>query len=202
MPRRQGTFGRMRQRRAAIRAVARIVGLAAAFLLLPLPARAHTVGPGAGLEIELLLVGCAVLVVGVVALRSKRSRPWIGWGVVGTGLVLGALSVIVPQLGSTPRPGAKVAIVSPEDGSTVSSGQPVEIRVAVTGGSVARSPNDTSRGHLHLYLDGVLQQMPYSTTAEVTLKPGIHDITVEYVDPQHVSFDPPILATVELEAGG
>lgn len=55
-------------------------------------------------------------------------------------------------------------------------------------------------GYLPLYLDGDLWRMPYSTTAKITLTPGVHDLKVESVDPRHVSYDPPIAAAVEVEA--
>lgn len=45
-----------------------------------------------------------------------------------------------------------------------------------------------------------LQQMPSSTTMEVTFEPGTHDLTVEYVDLQQVSFDPPVEDTIKVDA--
>lgn len=186
--------------RDALRAGARIAGLAAVFTLIPRPASAHAVGPGAGVEIELLVVAAVVSLVGIARLSSSESRQWAAWAIIAAGLALGALSVALPRLGGPARPDATVAIVAPRDGTTVPAGEPVELRVEVMGGSVARSPADAEKGHLHLYLDGALRRMPYSTTAEVTLTPGAHDLTVEYVDPRHVSYDPPIAATVEVEA--
>jgi hypothetical protein len=200
MPQRRGTFGTMRQRRASI--AIRIIGLAGGFLLLPLPARAHTVGPGAGVEIELLVAGVVILIFGVTRLNSEKTRPWVAWSVIGVGLVLGTLSIVLPRLGAPSRPDATVAIVSPDNGSSVPAGEPVEVKVQLTGGTIAQSATETDKGHLHLYLDGELQQMPYSTSAEVTLQPGVHDLTVEYVDPRHISYDPPILTSIELEAEG
>jgi hypothetical protein len=85
---------------------------------------------------------------------------------------------------------ATVRIVEPTRGAEVFSDRPVEVAVQLTNGSIARSPSDPSGGHLHLYEDGRLQQMPYSTEAEVTLTPGAHELRVEYVDSQHVSFSP------------
>ena len=186
--------------RDVLRASARIAGLAAVFTLLPRPASAHAVGPGAGVEIELLVVAAVVSVVGIARLSSSESRPWVAWAIIAVGLALGALSVALPRLGGPARPDATVAIVAPRDSTTVPAGEPIELRVDVVGGSIARSPTDADKGHLHLYLDGELRQMPYSATAEVTLTPGVHDITVEYVDPQHLSYQPPIVATVEVEA--
>ena len=42
--------------------------------------------------------------------------------------------------------------------------------------------------------------MPYSTEAEITVPEGTHSLTVEYVDHQHVSFDPPIEETIRVTA--
>lgn len=73
------------------------------------------------------------------------------------------------------------------------------MRVDLGGADIASSPDDDG-GHLHLYVDGELQQMPYSTTMQVRLKPGAHEIEVEYVDEEHVSYDPPFTARVSVRA--
>ena len=168
--------------------------------LTPQPVLAHAVGPGAGVEIELLVLAAVVTVLGIARLSTTEARVWVAWTVIAAGVALGALSVALPRIGEPDRPDATVTILAPRDGATVPAGEPVELRVEVNGGSIARSPTDTEKGHLHLYLDGELQRMPYSTTADVTFQPGVHDLTVEYVDPQHISYDPPIVATVEVEA--
>jgi hypothetical protein len=182
------------------RARATLASTAGLVLVTPRPALAHAVGPGAGVEIELLVLAAAVTVVGISRLSTTESRAWVAWTIIGVGVALGALSVALPRIGGPSRPDATVAILAPRDGATVPAGEPVELRIEVDGGSIARSPTDTEKGHLHLYLDGELQQMPYSTTAAVTLEPGVHDLTVEYVDPQHISYDPPVVTTVEVEA--
>ena len=63
-----------------------------------------------------------------------------------------------------------------------------------------KTPLRHVRGHLHLYVDGKLQQMPYSTRTEVTLPPGPHELRVEYVDSRHVSFNPEVSWTVYVTA--
>jgi hypothetical protein len=72
----------------------------------------------------------------------------------------------------------------------------VKIQIALEGASIARSVSDRGKGHLHIHVDGTLQQMSYSTSTEVTLPPGNHELMVEYVDPQHASYDPPIQTAV------
>jgi hypothetical protein len=66
--------------------------------------------------------------------------------------------------------------------------------VRVANAPVARSPSSRSGGHLHLFVDGRLEQMPYGTESELRLEPGRHRITVEYVNFEHVSFEPRVVA--------
>lgn len=46
--------------------------------------------------------------------------------------------------------------------------------------------------------------MPSTLTTEVELEPGEHELRVEYVDPDHASYDPPVeqRITVTAEKGG
>jgi hypothetical protein len=183
------------------RVIYRGLALAAVIWLLPAPAYAHAVGPGSGVEIELLMVAGAVLFFGVKLRSQKTAKPWAPWAVMALGVGLGVLSFALPQINKPTRPAnISIQIASPEQGEAVPAGEPVQVRVDLTGVSIARSPTDTNKGHLHIYVDGQLQQMPYSTNARVTLKPGTHEVAVEYVDPQHVSYDPPIRTSVQVEA--
>jgi hypothetical protein len=170
-------------------------GLVAGLLLwlLPAPAYAHAVGPGGGVEIELLLVAGAVLVFGYTLRSSESARPWMPWAVIVAGVGLAALSFALPQLTQPNRPSnISLDILSPSSGEQLPSGRPVEIDVNLTGATIARSASATDKGHLHIYVDDQLQQMPYSTSTTVRLQPGEHKLTVEYVDPQHISYSPPI----------
>jgi hypothetical protein len=120
---------------------------------------------------------------------------------MGAAVALGALSFAIPQLNEPDRPSnVSLAIVSPNPGATVPAGKQVKVEVALTGASLARSATDADKGHLHIFVDGQLQQMPYSTSTNVTFDPGAHQLVVEYVDPQHVSYDPPIQTSVRLTA--
>jgi hypothetical protein len=176
--------------------------LVAGFLLwiLPAPAYAHAVGPGSGVEIELLLVAGAVLVFGYTLRSSENAKPWLPWVVMIAGAGLVALSFVLPQLTQPRRPSnVSLEIVSPTSGERLPSGRPLKIDVALSGATVARSASDTGKGHLHVYVDNQLQQMPYSTSTTVRLKPGSHRLTVEYVDPQHISYSPPISTSTRVE---
>lgn len=173
--------------------IRRGLALVAFLVLIPAPAYAHAVGPGAGVEIELLLVAGAVLFFGFRLRSSPRVKGWVPGVTMGAAVVLGAIAVALPTAPSSSRPSnVSLRIVSPADGDRVPAGSPFEVQASVRGATVARSASDVGKGHLHVYVDGQLQQMPYSTTTEVKLPQGEHEIGVEYVDPQHVSYSPPI----------
>ena len=181
-----------------MRAVRRVLVIALALWLLPSPAYAHAVGPGMGVEIELLLVAGAVLVFGYTLRSSENAKPWLPWAVMVLGAGLVALSFVLPRVTQPGRPSdVSLAIVSPPSGAELQSG-PVKIDVDLRGATVARSASDTGKGHLHVFVDNQLQQMPYSTSTTVRLKPGAHTLTIEYVDPQHVSYSPPIRTSTEV----
>ena len=170
-------------------------------LAIPSPAQAHAVGPGAGVELELVLVGAAAVVLGAIMLRAKGASRTPAWVVMGVGVALVGVGVVLPQLNdSTPPADISLAIESPKEGATVPSGKDVTVHVHISGATVATSPTDTGKGHLHLYVDDELQDMPYSTEPQVSLPPGEHEIRIEYVDPDHVAYDPPVEAAVTVTA--
>jgi hypothetical protein len=166
-------------------------------LALPIPVPAHAVGPGSGVELELLLVAGVVLVYGLLV-RSRGEVSRAGWIVpIVAGVVLGVASFALPQLtGGSTSTDAKISIVSPETGAQLPAG-PIQVAVSVTGLEVASGPQEPG-GHIHIYVDDKLQQMPYNTSTEVKLEPGEHDITVELVDENHVQYSPPVKDTVSV----
>jgi hypothetical protein len=162
------------------------------------PVVAHIAGPE-GPNVPLMIAGGALILVAVVLSAAWKRSLTVGRWVMGVGLGLVVLGLVLGPFGS-PASDAAVSIVRPQAGERVPAGAPVEVEVALTGGEIATSPADREGGHLHLYVDGRLQQMPYSTVAEVELDPGPHTLRVEYVDNRHLSFDPEIDATVEVTA--
>jgi len=161
------------------------------------PALANGAHGGTGPS-SLLIAAGAVLVVGGIWSAVRRQAGPMGWlaAAVGAGVV-----VLAFVLAAGPAaPNADVIITRPVAGAEVPAGEPVQVKVQLFGGDIATSPTDQSGGHLHLYVDGDLQQMPYSTTVEVELAPGKHSLRVEYVDHQHLSFDPEIDATIDVVA--
>jgi hypothetical protein len=180
--------------------IRRGAALAALICLIPAPAFAHAVGPGSGVEIELLLAAGALLVAGF-GVRSDPKRFVIGNVLVTLGAVGIAAALVIPNLSSS-KPSstsARIAILSPKDGANVDAGS-LEVEVDLKNGSLATDASDTTSGHIHIYIDGELSQMPFKTTSIIQIKPGTHDITAEYVDAQHLGFDPPVTATITVEA--
>jgi hypothetical protein len=155
-----------------------------------------TTGP----QIELLLVAGTALVAGVLAYRYG----WGGSNLPGILLIVSFLiaggAFIVPSVNdTTPSSAARVAITTPEDGSSVPAGEVVAVEVSLENGDLARSAKDEG-GHLHLFVDGTSESMIYSDAMNVKLKKGSHAIMIEYVNDQHLSFDPRVLDEVEVVA--
>ena len=145
-----------------------------------------------------LIAGGVLAGIGILLWAIKKGGRWAAPIVGAAGVIVLSLGFIVPP--DAGGSDAVVSIVEPLNGAEVAAGNPVLVRVAVENGSIATSATDPSGGHLHLYVDGQLQQMPYSNQAQVTLQPGPHNLRVEYVDNRHVSFDPPIEATITVDA--
>ncbi len=168
---------------------------------LPAPAFAHA-GHAASEDVNmtLLYLGIAGIAAGL-ALRGSARWRWLPWGVLALAGGLVAAALILPRT-ATPSETtmAVLEIRRPRDGAEVPAGEPFTVAVDLQNAPLARSFESEAGGHLHLYVDGALQQMPYSMRAEVTLEPGEHEIAVEYVDHQHVSYEPPVREAVEVVA--
>ncbi len=96
-----------------------------------------------------------------------------------------------PAAGTTPNaemPAAKITIVSPEEGATLTAG-PVEVGVAVEGVTLG------DQYHWHVYLDGteVSMVMEAKASTTVNLPEGKHTLKVALADATHDE-----LATAEL----
>ena len=162
---------------------------------------AHSGAAPGGVEIELLLLGAGFLAAAFFFRPSQtgNARSAIVCLIIGIALVTG--SVAVPRLsGDSHASDATVEVVMPEDGASVAVDQPVNIQVDLTGGTIAKSANATSGGHMHLYVDGQLESMPYSLETQTTFERGEHTIRVEYVDVKHLSYDPPVTDEVTVIA--
>ena len=110
----------------------------------------------------------------------------------------------------TPSPvGAKVFIISPKDGATVSS--PVTVKFGVKGMAVvpAGTKQDNS-GHHHLLIDtdvpsDLSQPLPSipdkvvhfgkgQTETSVTLSPGKHTLQLVFADANHIPHNPAVIS--------
>ena len=120
-----------------------------------------------------------------------------------------ALSLPVVALaddGRTPSPpGAKVFIIEPKDGATVSS--PVSVKFGIEGMEIAPAGTDKpNTGHHHLIIDSEITDFGSAipkdenhihygkgqTAASVELKPGKHTLQLLLGDKNHIPHDPPV----------
>jgi hypothetical protein len=146
---------------------------------------AHTLGEG-GPEIEFLMVAAAMLILGIVFFVQKTVKP-----AVPVILVVGALAMVAGAFAAGGASGdsagsvegASVQIVTPEDGTSVPSGEPVELEIDLQ--------NAPEGGHFDVRVDDGLESMG-PTPAPVTFEAGEHTLSVEYVNARHQSFSPPL----------
>ena len=157
-------------------------------------------GHAGSINMPLLIGAGGALLVGIVVGTAKWSKPWMSWGALGLTVALGGLAFAVEPGPPANTGSVSVQFLAPVQGQQLPADSPVVVTVAVRNGFLATSPTDQSGGHLHLYLDGDLQQMPYSTQAQIELPQGRHELRVEYVDFEHRSFDPPIDTTISITA--
>lgn len=158
---------------------------------------AHITGGGAGggggngaLRFFVLIGGFGVLALAARIRAARRAdRAWLPWVVGGLGLAMVVFGLVVPQKKQKP---IYLTLLEPEPGSSVPANQDVTLRTSVYGATVAATPAAKTGGHLHLYVDGKLESMPYGSDAVVRLTPGRHKLRIEYVDNKHRTYNPPV----------
>ena len=112
--------------------------------------------------------------------------------------------------GRTPSPpGAKVFIIEPKDGATVSS--PVTVKFGIEGMDVAPAGTDKpNSGHHDLLIDTTVTDFSEAipkdenhihygkgqTEATIELKPGKHTLQLLLGDKNHIPHDPPVKSDV------
>ena len=73
-------------------------------------------------------------------------------------------------------------------------GSSLQVVVSISGGTIVPyTSNDVTptTGHIHIYLDGQLYYMSFSTDATIPIQPGQeYQIYAEWVATDHFSFDP------------
>jgi len=128
------------------------------------------------------------------------------------GAALGLTSTAFAQRSPSPA-GARVYIISPRDGETVTS--PFRVQFGVTGMGVAPANFDggdftRNTGHHHLLINRTLaanelaEAVPADdnhrhfgggqTEAMITLPPGQHTLQLVFADWAHVPHDPPLVS--------
>jgi len=116
------------------------------------------------------------------------------------------LIVVACSQGSTPSPSqsvpesygprpsspAMLTITAPVNGATV-TGSSVHVSMTLTGAtitSVTTASISPTLGHIHLYVDGSLTSMNYSTEEDLPVTPGSYVLRAEFVAADHAPFDP------------
>ena len=129
---------------------------------------------------------------------------------IATALVLATASLAVAQAQErTPSPkGAKVFIISPKNGETVTS--PVTVKFGIKGMTLAPAgTKQENSGHHHLLIDSdppadLGQPLPATdkivhfgkaqTETTLTLPPGKHTLQLLLGDQNHIPHKPPVLS--------
>lgn len=161
---------------------------------------AHTLGVG-GPDLELILLGGVLAVIGIVFFFQKALKPALSALLIVLGVAAGGFAFAVggdqssaqPEGGADPG-GATVEIMSPADGDAIPAGQVVEIEYEVDPGEL---PPD-QLGDMHVYIDGKLDSMQVQDVLTVEIPSGTHTLGVEAAQPNHSSFDPPIIDEIEV----
>lgn len=167
----------------------------------------HTIGQN---SVEtLLLLAAAGLAWAAVRVRGMRifGRPGLAsWAVGMLAVTALVLAFVVPaRLGikiapARPSTDAEITILSPRP-RQVLRGNPAAIlvRLRVTGARIVAQTSthlSPDKGHIHLYLDGMLAAMAYATSTTIYASPGRHRLQAQFVAVDHGPFSPPVTASV------
>jgi hypothetical protein len=101
---------------------------------------------------------------------------------------------------------ATLRFEEPRDGDVV-GGEQLEVVMDLQGGTVVPGTSTTlapDQGHLHLRVDGELVSMTFGDVQVIDMRPygpGRHTIEAEFVAADHLPFDPPVVASVEVVEG-
>ena len=96
------------------------------------------------------------------------------------------------SFGPRPSSPATLAIAAPQDGATV-SGTTVHVTMDLENATITSSTTTSispDQGHIHLYVDGVLTSMNYSTEQDLPVTPGTYALKAEFVAADHAPFSP------------
>lgn len=162
----------------------------------------------------LLLFVCVGLAFAAYRFRGTRvfGRPRLAsWALGVTAGAALVLAFVVPAMlgvkiaSVRPSTNAKIVILSPQPGQVL-HGNPaiVQVRLRVRGARVVTQISAKlapDKGHIHLYLDGMLVTMAYDTSTTIQAYPGSHRLEAEFVAVDHGPFRPPVTASVTFRVG-
>jgi hypothetical protein len=170
---------------------------------------AHVVQPGDG--VGLLFVAAAALfgLMSFAMFDSDRERPARRRLATGAAVACGAcvicaylfpLAILKPTQGRVrPSATARLEMLSPRPGELF-RGDPasVTVQLRLVGGSIVATSAkiEPDVGHVHVYLDGDLVSMAPGLLDRLDVKPGTHELRVEFVAGDHGPFNPPVQASV------
>jgi len=103
-----------------------------------------------------------------------------------------------PAAQTRPRSTARLTIVSPAPGATV-TGPVLHVRLQLTGAEIVPQTSthlSPDKGHVHLLLDGKVVSMAYGVTQDVPVTAGTHLLQAEFVATDHFPFNPRVITTV------
>ncbi|MDN3557413.1 DUF4399 domain-containing protein [Halomonas maura] len=138
----------------------------------------------------------------------RRSLSGIAAVLLGSAL-LASPALAEEMQRQAPPEDAKVDIIAPQDGATVSG--PLTVRMGLKGMGVAPAGMEApNTGHHHLLIDTPLADVDLSaplpsteqtrhfgggqTQATLELPPGEHTLQLLFMDHRHLSFDPPVIS--------
>ncbi|MGH2747081.1 MAG: hypothetical protein ACRDKB_04045 [Actinomycetota bacterium] len=158
-------------------------------------------GSAGGIHFETLIIGVALIVLAVILYFNKNVKTSGSVALLVLGLAMGTATFVFAP-GPTEALGVSMAIMSPDDGENVPAGEPIDVEVSLQGATTepASATGDEVVGHIHVFVDGQLLQMPTGTATELELEPGDHTLTVEFVGVDHQSFEPRVMERVEVTA--
>lgn len=157
-------------------------------------------GSAGGIHLETLIIAIALIVLAVVLYFNKNVKTSGSVVLLVLGLAMGAATFVFAP-GPTDVSGVSMAIMSPDDGADVPAGEPIDVEVALQGATTQpTATGDEVVGHIHVFVDGQLLQMPNDTSTELELEPGDHTLAIEFVGDDHRSFEPKVIEQVEVTA--
>lgn len=164
-----------------------------------MPAFAHSAASG-GPNTEILLLGGGMIVLAAVLFFQKTAsrQASLVLAVLGVAAVTGAFA-LAEEPDAAAHHDVTIAIAGPADGATVPAGA-VPVEIELTGAELAGESSSEDAGHLHVYLDGEVVDMPSALDVEVDVPPGEHELEVEFVDADHAALDPPVADSVTITA--